>query len=119
MLLLGVLWLGCTLESPYFEVEDNCVSVKRRMWIQNLWVTTSNPFEAIRISRNKAFDGSHTICLDSIPSGYFVICQRDTLNVRDIHFAEGDSVEIRQPGGDRGSYSQSFVFTKSKLTALK
>jgi hypothetical protein len=53
------------------------------------------------------------------PTGYFVICQRDTLNVKGIYFAEGDSVDIKQPGGDRASYSQSFIFTNGKLIALK
>jgi len=118
MLFFGVLTLGCTLESPYFEVQDNCVTVNRRMWIQNLWIRTSNPSQSYRIARNMGYDGSHSICFDSIPPGYFLICQRDTLNLREIEFAEGDSVEIKQPGGDRGSYSKSYIFTNGRLTAL-
>ena len=113
-----MLALGCTFESPYFEVEDNCVSVKRRMWIQSLWIRIYPPFQSYHIARNQDYDGSHTICLDSIPSGYYVIQHRDTLNISKIPFAEGDTVEIMQPGGDRASFSESFIFNNGKLTSL-
>jgi hypothetical protein len=115
--MLGVLASGCALESPYFEVKDSCVTVNRRMWIQDLWIRISDPFKSYHITRNHTYDGSQNICLDSIPIGYYVISQRDTLDIRAIPFAEGDTVEIDQPGGDRASYSRSFIYRLGKLTA--
>jgi hypothetical protein len=84
----------------------------------NLWIRTSIPFQTYRIVRNKGYDGSHSICFVSILPGYFLIGLKDTLNLREIEFAEGDSVEIVEPGGDRGSYSQSYIFTNGKSIAV-
>src|SRR5688572_2293317 len=105
---------SCTLESPKFEVIDNCVVVKRRMWIQSLGIHTTDPSVYYHIRRNHELDGSHQICLEAIPEGYWVMRHKDTLD-NSIQFQEGDTVEIRQSGGDRASFYQQYLVENGKL----
>ena len=114
-----LLFSSCALESPKFEVIDNCVIVKRRTWIQSLSITTTDPSTYYHIRRNYQLDGSHKFCLDAIPQGYWIIRHKDTLDINAIRFPEGDTVEIDQSGGDRASFHQRYRVENGKLVLIE
>ena len=95
---------SCSLESPKFTVEDNCIIVKRKMWFQSVHITNLSTNETYSLRRNRLYDGAHQICFTNIPKGYYLVHKLDTLNPGIINFEEGQSIEISHDGGDRSDF---------------
>jgi len=113
-----LLSISCTYNSPYFEVIDECLVVKRKIWFQSIHISTTNPRNYYQITRNLDYDGVHKICLTDIPKGYWLTSLHDTLANNSIQFIEGQKIKISNSGGCTGSWEEECIMKNGNLILL-
>jgi len=117
---IGILLLfqlfSCSLYTPNFKMENNCIIKVNKANFTSLVVETENPDEYYLIIQRNFNSGSTKICFDEIPSGYIIIKpDRDTLNIHRIEFKENQIITIINSGGDRASFKAVYKMKNGNL----
>lgn len=104
ILMIAIGQSSCTIQSPRFWMDGNCLKMKKWKTFGSIYIETSNPQKYYSISRNYEFDGVHEICLQDIPAGYSLIIIGDAKIGTAIKLEENQEFLIGHSGGDRASF---------------
>ncbi len=120
MLFLGSITLGCTLSTPTFNIQNNCLVTDTNKWFQTVSIRNEeHPGLSYIIVRNRESKGAFELCLDDISPGYFMIQAGDTLARKALTLPEGAVWTICHSGGDRASFCRKASVSGGSLVEIE